>query len=127
VKYTDLFAKSDTDFGKTHLVEHDINTGNARPIGQQPRRVPIALQPEMDKEIQRMLNTGVIKPGYSPWSSPVVLVRKKNGKIRFCVDYRRLNSVTVFDSYPLPRVNETVKGERSGCDDKICSSSYQQC
>jgi transposase InsO family protein len=108
VKYADLFAKSDTDFGKTHLVEHDINTGDARPIRQPPRRVPIALQPEMDKEIQRMLDTGVIKPGHSPWSSPVVLVRKKDGKIRFCVDYRRLNSVTVFDSYPLPRVDETI-------------------
>jgi hypothetical protein len=83
VKYADLFAKSDIDFGKTHLVEHDINTGDARPIRQPPRRVPIALQPEMDKEIQRMLDTGDIKPGHSPWSSPDVLVRKKDGKYGF--------------------------------------------
>jgi hypothetical protein len=80
VKYADLFAKDDTDFGKTYLVKHDINTGDARLIRQPPRRVPIALQPEMDKEIQRMLETGVIKRGHSLWSSPVVLVGKKRRK-----------------------------------------------
>lgn len=108
VRHADLFARHDADFGRTHLAVHDINTGDAKPIRQPPRRVPLALQPEMEKELKRMLETGVIKPGQSPWASPVVLVRKKDGKIRFCVDYRRLNSVTVFDSYPLPRIDETI-------------------
>ena len=63
----------------------------------------------MDCEIQRMLNKGVIEPGQSPWASPIVLVKKKDGSLRFCVDYCHLNSVTEFDDYPLPWINETLE------------------
>ena len=56
-----------------------------------------------------MFDAGVVSPGQSPWASPVVLVRKKDGSIRFCIDYRRLNATTKFDAYPLPRVDETFE------------------
>ena len=108
-KHASLFAKDDKDLGRTHIVEHDIDTGDAVPIRQPPRRPPTALQPEMDKIIQDLLSAGVIKRGQSPWASPVVLVRKKDGSIRFCVDYRKLNAVTRFDAYPLPRIDETFE------------------
>jgi hypothetical protein len=60
------------------------------------------------EEIERMLESNIIQPSESPWASPVVLVRKKNGKLRFCVDYRRLNNVTKKDAYPLPRIQEML-------------------
>jgi transposase InsO family protein len=109
IKHQNLFAKNDTDLGRTTVVEHDILTGDSPPIRQPPRRPPIALQPELDKELDKMLDAGVVSPGQSPWASPVVLVRKKDGSIRFCIDYRRLNATTKFDAYPLPRVDETFE------------------
>ena len=63
----------------------------------------------MKKAVGEMYRQGVIEPSKSPWSSPVVLVRKKNGGIRFCVDYRKLNDVTHKDSYPLPRIDESIE------------------
>jgi transposase InsO family protein len=108
IKYQDAFAKNDSDLGRTNVVLHDIDTGDARPIRQPPRRLPLAQQADCEKEVVSMLEKGVIEPGYSPWASPIVLVRKKDGTLRFCVDYRKLNEVTVFDCYPLPRIDETL-------------------
>ena len=82
-KYADLFARDSENLGRTTLVQHSINKGDAKPIRQPPRRVPMALQPELEKEVKNMLEKEVIEPGTSPWSSPVVLVRKKDGTIRF--------------------------------------------
>lgn len=94
--------------GRTHEVEHQINTGNAVPIRQRPRRLPLAQEEEVEKMIQTMKKEDVIEESCSPWSSPVVLVQKKDGTKRFCVDYRMLNSVTKKDSYPLPRIDDTL-------------------
>lgn len=107
-RYSDVFSRSDSDIGKTGLVKHTINTGNESPIRQRPRRLPIAREKEVDLMIKDMVKDDVIEPSSSPWCSPVVLVRKKDGSMRFCVDYRRLNEVTKKDSYPLPRIDDTL-------------------
>ena len=107
-KHSRLFAESDDDIGRTHLVQHDIQIGEAAPIRQPPRRVPEVQREIIEEEVAKMLRQGVVEPSQSPWASPVVLVKKKDGSTRFCVDYRRLNTVTQFDAYPLPRIDETI-------------------
>ena len=99
-KHRTVFAENVSDLGRTELVQHNIETTNALPIRQPPRRLLIAQQEDWEKEIKSMLEKKVIEPGQSPWASPVVLVNKKDGSLRFCVDYRILNSVTKFDAYP---------------------------
>ena len=108
-EYADIFSRDQSDLGRTDLVKHTIETGDAHPIQQPPRRLPLALRKEADKAITEMLQQDVIEPSSSPWSAPIVLVRKKDGSVRFCIDYRKLNSVTHKDSYPLPRIDETLE------------------
>ena len=108
-EYQDVFeATKNGSNGRTNLVRHKINTENAQPIRQPPRRLPLAKRDEAEKIIKDMEAEGVIEPSSSPWASPVVLVKKKDGSTRFCVDYRRLNNVTKKDSYPLPRIDDTL-------------------
>ena len=104
----DIFAESTNELGRTHCTQHTINTGNATPIRQRPRRIPAAYGMETKQFLQEMLQKDAIRPSASPWASPVVLVRKKTGALRFCVDYRKVNSVTKKDAYPLPRVDDTL-------------------
>lgn len=70
------------------------------------RRIPLHLSHDVDKQVNEMLERDVIEPSNSPWASPVVLVRKQDGSMRFCIDYRRLNEVTIKDAYPLPNIDE---------------------
>ena len=107
-EYADVFSQGDHDLGRTSLVKHTINTANHAPIKQPPRRVAPAKREEMQRLVEEMAAQGVIERSDSPWSSPVVLVGKKDGSQRFCVDYRALNEVTVKDSYPLPRIDDTL-------------------
>ncbi len=100
LKYQGTFASSSADLGFTDRVKHKIDTGNARPTKQAPRRLPFGKRNTEREEIQKMLDRGVIEPSASPWASPVVLVTKKDGGVRFCVDYRKLNEVTVIDAIP---------------------------
>jgi hypothetical protein len=108
-EFKDVFSTGDGDLGKTGAVKHHINTGTAPPIRQKPRRLAPAMQAEADKQIKDMLKRGIIEPSQSPWASPIVLVTKKDGSRRFCSDYRMLNDVTVKDSYPIPRIEETLE------------------
>ncbi len=103
-----VFATADKPFGRTEWVKHDIVTGDENPVKQAVRRVPFHLRDEAQAEVKKMLDTGVIEPSCSPWASPVVLVRKKDGSLRFCIDYRRLNDITKKDSYPLPRIDDSL-------------------
>ena len=107
-QFSDLFSTGSNDLGCTELVRHEIHTGDAKPIRQPPRRLPLARREEAENILSEMREQGVIEPSASAWSSPVVLVRKKDGSTRFCIDYRRLNDVTTKDSYPLPRIDDTI-------------------
>ncbi|XP_074819017.1 uncharacterized protein LOC141993377 [Natator depressus] len=95
--------------GLTERAYHSIDTGNARPIRVQPYRVSAQAKTAIEREIQDMLQMGVIRPSESAWASPVVLVPKPDGEIRFCVDYRKLNAVTRPDNYPMPRTDELLE------------------
>ena len=108
IRYSDVFAKSTEDLGCTDIAQHEINTGSAKPVRSPPRRVPIAFRGEESVEIGRMLKNGIIQESTSPWAAPIVLVRKKDGAVRFSVDYRKLNSLTHRDAYPLPRIDECL-------------------
>ncbi|KAI8506654.1 hypothetical protein Bbelb_160810 [Branchiostoma belcheri] len=80
-------------------------TGDCPPIKQRPHRTPLHRQAEIHRQVDTMLADDVIEPSQSPWASPVVLARKKDGSFRFCVDYRKLNQATVKDAHPLPRTD----------------------
>ena len=107
-EYTDLFALSTAELGQTSVVTHSINTGDHPPVRQPPHRIPFALRERVCQLSDDMLNQGIIEPSGSPWASPVVLVAKKDGSTRFCVDYRKLNSITKLDVYPLPRIDDSL-------------------
>ena len=106
--FTDVFALDSSELGATSVTQHSIDTGGHPPIRQPMRRMPFTLRPKVDQLVQEMLIQGVIQPSSSPWASPMVLVRKKDGTMRFCVDYRRLNSATKLDEFPLPRIDDTL-------------------
>ncbi len=108
-EFPDVFSAGPHDLGCTDIVKHQIHTGDAAPIRQSPRRLPLAKKQEADAILLDMQKQGVIEPSSGPWSSPVVLVKKKDGSSRFCVDYRKLNDVTRKDSYPLPRIDDTLE------------------
>ena len=108
ISYSDVFALNASELGTTTLVTHTIDTGDSRPVKQPVRRTPFALRSKVDELVQDMLYQGVVEPSKSPWASPVVLVRKKDGSVQFCVDYRKLNQVTKLDEFPLPRIDDTL-------------------
>lgn len=106
--FEDIFAGPDDTPGRTSLLTHTIDTGTASPIRQSVRRIPPAKKQEVNQLLETMLKKDVIQPSCSPWAAPIVLVQKKDGSTRFCVDYRKLNSVTRKDAYPLPRIDDTL-------------------
>ena len=100
------FPSADGNLGSTNAADHAIDTGDAHPISCVPYRVSATERRIIMEKIAEMLKQGIIRPSFSPWAAPVVLVKKKSGEYRFCVDYRRLNSVTKRDVYPLPRMDD---------------------
>ncbi|XP_065900680.1 uncharacterized protein [Dysidea avara] len=113
--YADIFAVSKDQLGRTDILQHEIVTKNVTPIRQRFRRMSPQQKEEMRTLLNDMLEKKIIKPSNSPWTSPIVLVKKKDGTSRFCVDYRQLNTITRKDAYPLPRV-EDARGLLSGAE-----------
>ncbi|GFT76149.1 retrovirus-related Pol polyprotein from transposon 412 [Trichonephila clavipes] len=103
-----VFSRNSSDIGHTTVTQRRIDTADHPPIKQHPRRLPFAKQEEVGTLLREMQENDIIEPSSSPWASPIVLVRKKDGSTRFCVDYRKLNDVTKKDSYPLPRIDDTL-------------------
>ncbi|KAG1940175.1 thy-1 membrane glycoprotein [Pimephales promelas] len=108
LEYNDIFSSSKRNSSRCTLVKHHIRTGEQTPIKQRAYRASPEKRAEIEKQVAGLLEDGVIEESCSPWASPVVLVKKKCGTWRFCVDYRRLNSATIKDSHPLPRVDDTL-------------------
>ncbi|UYV71117.1 K02A2.6-like, partial [Cordylochernes scorpioides] len=106
--YTDIFEFNKRKQFKDVNVKHRINTGDHLPTKQRPYRVAPRERQIIQDEVNKMEKLDIIQPSESPWASPVVLIRKKDGSWRFCVDYRRLNKITKKDVYPLPRIDDTL-------------------
>ena len=118
-KYYTTFSKDDDDLGFCNLVEHKVVATDERPIKIPHQRVPPQQWKEVrDHSIQKSLEQGIIRESSSPYASPIVLVRKKDGNLRLCVDYHLLNAKTHKDAYPLPRIEEALdvlKGAKYFC------------
>ena len=95
--------------GTTDLVNHDIHLRDNTPIGQRMCQIPERMVPVLMEEVKVMRELGVIEPSNSEWSNPVVLVIKKDGSIRFCIDFRKVNEQSEFDAYPLPRLDDLIE------------------
>ena len=108
IRHASSFSESDSDLGRTGIIKHKIPTGSAHPIKQPVRRLPVQMNEEISQQIEEMLQKDVIQTSSSPWASGIVMVQKKDGTKRFCVDYRKLNDVTTKDAYPLPRIDDSL-------------------
>ena len=107
-EFSDVFALESSELGCTDCVQHVIETGDHPPIKQQPYRTPVVHREKIAKLVEEMQKQEIIQPSSSPWASPVVLVPKKDGTDRFCIDHRRLNAVTRKDVYPLLRIDDIL-------------------
>ena len=114
--YSDVLSVDEFDLGRTGIVQHRIDTGDSRPFRQPLRPQARAHLPVIDQLISDMQQQGIIEPCQSEWASNLVLVKKKDGSVRFCVDYRKLNDLTKKDAYPLPRIDS--------CLDKLAGSVW---
>ena len=106
-EYEDLFPLGD-QYGRTNLVEHEIHTQDVPPIKCRNRPINPLLEKKLKEQLDHWLEQDVIEPSTSPWSFALLAVPKKNGKIRWCVDYRRLNEITLKDSFPLPNIEDNL-------------------
>jgi hypothetical protein len=112
-KFSDIF--DDSRLGCVNFCSHEIVLTDTRPVKQMPRRVSFAQRDLIDREVKTMLEKGIIEPCSSPWATPIVLVKKKDGSTRFCVDYRRLNSQTRIDAFPLPNSLDIIDNLSGSC------------
>ena len=106
-KHDGIFAEKINELGRTNIVRHEVRT-TGEPFALKHYKTPITLRPLVKQHIKEMLKYQIIRPSNGPYRSPVLMVKKKTGDLRFCVDYRRLNKQTIKDKYPLPRIDDTL-------------------
>ena len=106
--YTDVFSKDDLDIGCTSAVKHTIKLSDETPFREGCRRIPPADYADARSHIKELQEKGIIRESASQFASPIVLVRKKNGDLRLCIDYRKLNGRTVRDQYSIPKIEDTL-------------------
>ena len=107
-RWKHIFSKGPTDLGCTDLVEHEIHLNDPTPFKDLYRQIPPAMFEEVRQHLKEMLDAGAVRESQSPFSSNIVLVRKKDNSLRFCIDYRKLNNRTIRDAYSLPRIDESL-------------------
>ena len=115
IKHHNIFAVEDSELGRTDLVKHKIRLNNYIPFKERYRRIPPHQYEEVKRHLGEMLEVGAIRRSESPWVSAVVLVRKKDGSLRFCIDLRKLNSRTVKDAYSIPRIEDSLDSLNGLC------------
>ena len=108
-KYHDVFSLDQAELGCTHSTEHTIKVTDDTPFKEQFRWIPQPMVEEVRNHLREMLESGAIRPSQSTWCNAVVLVRKKDGSLCFCIDFHHLNAHTKKDSYPLPRIQEVLE------------------
>ena len=107
-EYGQLFTLDDLELGHTSVVKHEIKLNDYTLFKERYRRIPPHQYEEVKKHLKEMLEIGAIRKSNSPWASAVVLVRKKDGSLRFCIDLCQLNACTIKDACSLPRIKETL-------------------
>lgn len=107
-KWESVFSRKLKDIGHTKLVEHRIKLNDGEPFKEPHRRIPPGLIEEVREHIQEMMQAGAIRNSESPFSSNVIMVRKKDGSIRFCVGFRKLNNRTIKDAFAITRIEDTL-------------------
>ena len=108
-KFVDSWAEILTDVpGRSKMLKHSINTGDHPPVRSSPYSISAARMQGVQDEVDQLLKLGIIVPSQSPWTSPIVPIVKSDGSIRMCVDYRKLNNVTVPDPYYIPIIDELI-------------------
>lgn len=109
-EYKAVFSTGDTDINRANFTEHRIRLRDDTPIYQRPRRFPPPIAEEIERQCGELHTLDIIEPCVSAYSSPVHPVRKKDGSIRLCIDYRRLNHITIPDKFPVPNLNDSIFG-----------------
>ena len=109
MEHHNIFSLEQNEIGCTDTAEHVIELLDTEPFKESFPHIALPLVEEVREHIQEMLDGGVIHPSQSPWYNAVVLVQKKDGSLRFCIDFRQLNSRTKKDAYPFPRMQETME------------------
>ena len=107
VKHFKIFSR-DGNYGYTELITHRILTTEKGPIKQKPRPINPKLMEDLKKQLEAWVKQKIIEPSYGPWGANLVPALKSNGKLRWCIDYKDLNKITVKDSYPMPNVHHTI-------------------
>jgi hypothetical protein len=111
-KNEDVFSKGDYDLGCCTLGKGHIDTGTAKPIKLKPHGTPQSSREYLKNELENMIKMDIITVSSSPWAAPILMVKKKDGSLRLCIDYRELNKVVTGNSYPLPRIDDILSSLR---------------